>query len=83
MAPEAFNKNEYSEKSDIWALGIILNEMLTGSLLKIKTKSIEKFFKDLAQKEYPEVKFSYETDIFGVILRKCLAVNPESRATVG
>lgn len=77
MAPEAFNKNSYSEKSDIWSLGIILNEMLTGSHLKIKTKTMEKYFKDLAQKEYLEVAFSYSTDIIGVILRKCLAVSVE------
>lgn len=50
MSPEVFNKNEYSEKSDIWALGIILNEMLTGSLLKMKTKNIDKFFKDLSKR---------------------------------
>lgn len=30
MSPEAYNKNRYSEKSDIWALGIIFYEMLTG-----------------------------------------------------
>ena len=30
MSPEAYNKNRYSEKSDVWALGIIFYEMLTG-----------------------------------------------------
>lgn len=30
MAPEAYTKHRYSEKSDIWALGIVLYEMLTG-----------------------------------------------------
>ena len=28
MAPESLKKNEYSYKSDIWALGIIFYEML-------------------------------------------------------
>jgi serine/threonine protein kinase len=30
MAPESLRKNEYSFKTDIWALGIIFFEMLTG-----------------------------------------------------
>ena len=30
MSPEAFKKNTYSDKSDMWALGIILFEMLHG-----------------------------------------------------
>lgn len=30
MSPEAFLKTLYSEKSDVWALGVILYEMLTG-----------------------------------------------------
>lgn len=30
MPPEALNQNKYSFKSDIWALGVIFYEMLTG-----------------------------------------------------
>jgi serine/threonine protein kinase len=30
MPPEALNDNKYSFKSDIWALGVIYFEMLTG-----------------------------------------------------
>jgi serine/threonine protein kinase len=30
MSPEAYQSNLYSEKSDIWALGVIFYEMLTG-----------------------------------------------------
>ena len=33
MSPEAYKKNAYSEKSDIWALGIILYEMLHGKTI--------------------------------------------------
>ncbi len=30
MSPEAYFDTIYSEKSDIWALGVILHEMVTG-----------------------------------------------------
>lgn len=31
MSPEAYKENRYSEKSDIWAIGVTLYEMLIGS----------------------------------------------------
>lgn len=30
MAPESLKNNEYSYKTDIWSLGVILFELLTG-----------------------------------------------------
>jgi serine/threonine protein kinase len=33
MAPEAYLRTLYSEKSDSWSLGMILFEMLTGRTL--------------------------------------------------
>ena len=49
MPPEALNSNKYSHKSDIWAIGVIFYEMLTGATpwagrteaeLKVKIKTI-------------------------------------------
>ena len=33
MSPEAYESSRYSEKSDVWALGVILYEMLMGKTL--------------------------------------------------
>jgi serine/threonine protein kinase len=30
MAPESLKRNEYSFKTDLWSIGIIFFEMLTG-----------------------------------------------------
>jgi len=30
MAPESFDSNIYNEKTEIWAIGVILYECLTG-----------------------------------------------------
>lgn len=35
MSPEAYKENIYSEKSDIWALGIIFYEMLHGKTIDL------------------------------------------------
>ena len=33
MSPEAYMDNMYGEKSDVWAIGCILYEMLLGSTI--------------------------------------------------
>ena len=43
MSPEAYLQSRYSEKSDVWALGVILYEMLTGKTLD-EGKNIKKYF---------------------------------------
>ena len=30
MAPEAYKKTRYTEKSDVWSMGVMFYEMLTG-----------------------------------------------------
>lgn len=47
MSPEAFNHSCYSEKSDVWALGVILHEMLTGDVPHLTSRNIDKHFESL------------------------------------
>jgi serine/threonine protein kinase len=45
MSPEALKNSEYSFKSDVWSIGVILFEMLTG-----KTPWYAKYEKELLTK---------------------------------
>ncbi len=49
MAPESYIDSIYSEKSDIWALGVILHEMLTGDIPTMRTDDIDKYFQYLSK----------------------------------
>ena len=46
MSPEAYQQSRYSEKSDVWALGVILYEMLTGRTLD-EGQNIKKYFEKI------------------------------------
>jgi serine/threonine protein kinase len=52
MSPEAYANNKYSEKTDIWSLGIIFYEMLTGTNFD-KGKDIMETFKLIREKGIP------------------------------
>lgn len=43
MAPEMVENKAYSEKVDIWALGVLLHELLTGVNLFPDISSIKNF----------------------------------------
>lgn len=49
MAPEILLKNQYSEKSDIWALGIMTYELIFKSIPPYKA-DIKVFHKDILKK---------------------------------
>lgn len=52
MSPEAYKENIYSEKSDIWSIGIIFYEMVTGSTFD-KGKEIAEVFQAIREKGIP------------------------------
>ena len=58
MSPEAYNESIYSEKSDIWALGVILHEMVTGTIPIMRTNDIDQFFDNLKRMESAEIIYT-------------------------
>ena len=55
MSPEAYNGNLYGEKSDVWALGIILHEMVSGTIPRMRTQDIDEYFGKLTFMKTAEI----------------------------
>ncbi|CAD8109433.1 unnamed protein product [Paramecium sonneborni] len=78
MSPQAF-KNRYSEKSDIWALGVSLFELLFG---QVPWQAASE--RELAQKmaTVPVSFPGYVSDECRDFIQRCLIVDENRRATV-
>lgn len=81
MAPEAYNESRYSQKTDIWALGIILHEMVTGTIPKMWTLDVNQYFKELANQNTASVVSVSHSQFFMSILLRMLTVNESARPT--
>lgn len=81
MAPEAYNESRYSQKTDIWALGIILHEMVTGTIPKMWTSDVNQYFRELANQNTASVVSASHSQFFMHMLLKMLAVNENVRPT--
>ena len=75
MAPEIFNCEEYGAKADIWSLGLVLYEMLTGEL-PIKVQRREQI--PAAQKSLKACPLGLSDDCKD-LLSKLLEYDPKNR----
>lgn len=79
MAPEVVDHAYYSEKSDIWALGVMIMQMLTGRppfIHYADRMQLMNFIRNLKQPPTLPPNISEELKEF---LRNCLAIHPDDR----
>ncbi|CAD8138121.1 unnamed protein product [Paramecium octaurelia] len=81
MAPETIQYNEYSEKSDIWALGIVLYQMIYKQMPQSQKleNDIEKKHAALINKILTDNQTSQKTK---ELILKMLSIDPEKRISV-
>ena len=81
-APEQLDPGRFgktSEKTDIYQLGIILFQLLTGTL-PFPGESIAEVAKErLSEREEPFFADDPALFMFGPVIQRCLAANPEDR----
>lgn len=82
MSPERMEGEKYSSKGDIWSLGIVIIEIMTGEFPFPETKDFMQMLNQIANKPSPNVpsngNFSEELQDF---ISKCLQKAPEDRSS--
>lgn len=78
MSPEAFLYNEYSEKSEVWAIGVTFYECLNGKTFD-EGKDMSEVYKEIKRNGLPyRVQASEKCKN---IIRWCLEQDPKKRPT--
>jgi serine/threonine protein kinase len=77
LSPEAF-EGEFSEKSDMWALGVIVYEMLTGGKRPFESESTVRLLVQVATREPP---VDILPQLSREVVRGLLAKDPIARLT--
>lgn len=79
-SPEQIRGEDVTPQSDIYSLGIVLYETLTGSHPFPKASSVERLFKHL-EEAVPEIKTltAYVSEAINAVVQKATAKNPQHR----
>ena len=83
MAPEQYDSSQFgkvSDKTDVWALGCIISEMLTGSMPWAGKRYPEIMTKVLMKQESPAIPPSLPDALY-TTLRRCLVHTQAKRAS--
>ena len=80
MAPEIFQNKDYNSKVDVWAVAVMLHEMLFGELYFIGNSHME-VANNVQKKKYELRQPSHLTPETQNLLIKCLEKNPDLRLT--
>lgn len=78
MAPESYDHNIYNEKTEIWAIGMILYECLVGKTIDEGQKMNETYE---AIHEYGITFPDHVSQKTRDLIKSCLSINPKHRPT--
>ena len=80
LSPEIINNQPYDNKSDIWALGVLLYELMTFQM-PFNAVSLPMLSIKINRGVYKTPPSIYSSDIRN-LLKKCLTVNPDKRPSI-
>ena len=80
LSPEIILNKPYDAKSDIWALGVLLYELLTFKM-PFNAKSLPTLSIKINKGEYAPPSSKYSSEIRD-LLKKCLTLKPEERPSI-
>ena len=80
LSPEIINSKPYDSKSDIWALGVLLYEMMTFKM-PFNASSLPSLSLKIIKGYYPSPPTSYSKDLIDLV-KKCLNLDPKKRPSV-
>ena len=80
MSPERMEGEKYSAKGDVWSLGLVIVEMMTGSFPYPETRGFLEMLEQIKDNESPNVPDNglFSRDLQDFILR-CLQKDPRDR----
>lgn len=79
MSPQAYNESIYSEKSDVWALGVILHQMVTGTIPLMRTQDPDEYFRYLKNMKTAEIVRGQYSEYCSKIMLRALTVDHRLR----
>ena len=80
LSPEIILNKPYDAKSDIWALGVLLYELLTFKM-PFNAKSLPTLSIKINKGEYTPPSSKYSSEIRD-LLKRCLTLKPEERPSI-
>jgi len=80
LSPEIIKCKPYDAKSDIWALGVLIYEMMTFKM-PFNATSLSSLSLKIIKGVYPPLPKSYSKDLIDLV-RRCLNIDPKKRPGV-